>query len=105
MPLSPQLSSLILSYVRFENDDGPFLCLLTSSSRMALAVVIFYATACIFPALSGCDEYTRRAKAFSWFMLVFALLSLMGSGSMLVYQVSTEYTETKECSIDKVCWF
>ncbi len=68
---------------------------------MALPVVIYYATTCILPALPGCVEHTRAAKAFSWFMLVFALLSLVGSGSILVYQVSAE---TMERSIDKeVC--
>ncbi len=72
---------------------------------MALAVVIYYATVCIFPALSGCVEYTRRAKAFSWFMSVFALFSLVGSGSMLAYQVSAEYTETMKRTNDKVCLF
>ncbi len=71
---------------------------------MALTVVIYYATVCILPALAGCVEYTRGAKAFSWFMLVFALLSLVGSGSILVYQVSAECTETMKRSNDKeVC--
>ncbi len=102
----PLLSYNWLYQARSQNDDGPFMCCPLSSYRMALAVVIYYATVCILPALSGCVEYTRRAKAFSWFTLVFGLVSLSGSGSMLVYQVSVERLRTMKCSNDdEVCSF